>query len=139
MLGSPGPGIKKFYDIYNGYMALRDVHPTVGSLFKPTLEESGKFSEVHAQMVSPKFTGGNDGMSNPVVVDRLALTDLPDPTLDHLGEVMKTSFMRASKSFDPKLVAYGMTNEVREAWHQELEDSERSIHVDLHFIWGRKL
>ena len=67
------------------------------------------------------------------------LTDLADPSLDHLGDVMRASFLQASKAFDPKLVAYGMTEELRDDWYQEIADPERKIHVDLFFTWGRKM
>ncbi|KAF8506469.1 S-adenosyl-L-methionine-dependent methyltransferase [Gautieria morchelliformis] len=119
--GDFGPGIKKFYEVYHGYMKPRKVDPMAGPLIEPILKESGKFSEVHMRKAVASFWGKTG-----------------DPTLDHLGEVMRISFARAYQAFDPKLVAYGMTDEVKDGWFQEASDVKRNVACDTYFTWARK-
>ena len=64
MLGNTGPAIKKFYELFDSYRALRNVHPLPGSALELALRESGKVGEVHVQKVSPYFMGDNGGMFN---------------------------------------------------------------------------
>jgi hypothetical protein len=57
--GNLGPGIKKFYEIYHGYMKPHGVDPMVGPLIEPTLKASERFSEVHVRKASASFWRNN--------------------------------------------------------------------------------
>jgi hypothetical protein len=137
MSGDFGPGIKKFYEVYHGYTKPRKVDPLAGPLIEPILKGSGKFSEVHMRKASAPFWGNTGGMSDHLL-DINDIDKFVDPTLDQLGEVIRVSFFRAYQAFDPKLVAYGMTDEVKEGWFQEASDAKRNIAADIYFTWARK-
>ncbi|KAF8521364.1 S-adenosyl-L-methionine-dependent methyltransferase [Gautieria morchelliformis] len=120
--GNIGPGIKKFYEIYHSYMKPRGVDHMVGPLLEPTLKESGKFSEVHVQKVSASFWR-NDG----------------DQARDRLGKMMFDTYFYAYVALDPKLIAYGLTDEVKDGWVQEASDPERNVGSGMYYACARKV
>lgn len=67
--GDIGPGIKRFYEVYHGYMNTRNVDPEAGALVEHILKESGQFSEVHMRRAGAAFSGGSDGTSIHPVSD----------------------------------------------------------------------
>ncbi|KIJ55475.1 hypothetical protein M422DRAFT_240096 [Sphaerobolus stellatus SS14] len=121
MIGNTGPKIAKFYEIYHAFTTPNNVEPKAGPLLESVFKESGSFSEVNARKVNTPFSGVHE-----------------DPTIAHLGTVMKVSFSRGYKVLDPRLVEFGLTKEIQDGWYTEVNEPERKISCDIYFTWSRK-
>ncbi|KAF8521365.1 hypothetical protein JB92DRAFT_3141282 [Gautieria morchelliformis] len=85
---------------------------------------SGRFSEVHVRKVSTSFWRNNEFI---------------DPALVGFGEIMQRVWFGAyNGALDPKLIAYGLTDEVKACWVQEASDTDRNVGVDTYITCARK-
>lgn len=121
VFGDIGPGTTRFFEVYNGYMKSRGADPMTGPKLEPLLRESGAFREVFSHKIEAPVSGKTD-----------------DPNLAVLGEIMKISLLRAFRDVEPRMVTFGMTQEVQNNLFRELEDNSRNLYVHIHVTWAQK-
>jgi hypothetical protein len=62
-----------------------------------------------------------------------------DQAMDRLGKVMFDSYFTAYIALDPKLVAYGLTDDVLNGWVQESSDPDRNVETGMYYACARKV
>jgi hypothetical protein len=70
----------------------------------------------------------------------LAIDDssFKDPSVRDIGLAMGASFRAAFQVLSPKLVAAGITAEVREELFKEFDDPTRDIYNYIYMAWSKK-